>query len=146
MARRYKQRERTDVLDRILARIEREGECWIFAGSKHPQGYGQVHNPGGSRLVHVIVYQRMIGPVPEDMELDHLCRREACCNPAHLEPVTHGENVRRGRSDGGRANRAKTHCPQNHPYDEANTRWYRGGRRCRACDRERHAAARVAVA
>lgn len=135
MARAYKQRERIDVLDRIMARIERDGDCWIFTGAKHKQGYGIVGNPGGTRLVHVVVYQRMVGPIPEGLELDHLCRREACCNPAHLEPVPHILNVRRGRQPQvtGRFNAAKTHCPQNHPYDEANTRWYRGGRRCRAC-------------
>jgi hypothetical protein len=64
-----------------------------------------------------------------------------CCNPVHLEPTTHAENVRRG--DGGRVNREKTRCPQGHPYDRNNTRLYRRadgkgmGRACRTCANEK---------
>jgi hypothetical protein len=48
--------------------------------------------------LHVLVWQAKNGEVPEGLELDHLCRNRACCNPSHLEPVTGSENVRRGLS------------------------------------------------
>jgi hypothetical protein len=47
-------------------------------------------------LVHRDVYEQLVGPIPEGLVLDHLCRNRSCCNPAHLEPVTTAENVRRG--------------------------------------------------
>ena len=77
----------------------------------------------------------------DGLEIDHLCRRRGCAQPLHLEPVTGLENMRRGIV--GRVNRAKTHCPQGHPYDEANTHQSRSGRRnCRACARDRATRAR----
>jgi hypothetical protein len=72
------------------------------------------------------------------MELDHLCKRRDCVNVEHLEPVTRWENIR--RSDVGRVNRAKTHCPAGHPYEESNTRYdRRGSRYCLACKRRKRA-------
>jgi hypothetical protein len=69
-------------------------------------------------------------------ELDHLCRVTNCCAPAHLEEVTHGENVQRG--DTALINGARTECIRGHPFNEANTRYYRrsdggDGRACRVC-------------
>ena len=73
------------------------------------------------------------GVLPATMQLDHLCRERACCNPAHLEPVTQAENIRRGEA-------VKTHCPQGHPYEGDNL--YidsRGKRRCKTCIAEQAA-------
>lgn len=92
-------------------------------------------------LAHRFAYEDIVGPILEGLTIDHLCRVRHCVNPAHLEPVTHLENVRRG--NGGLNQLAKTHCPKGHPYDEENT--YRlpsrpSGRYCRACRRERNRA------
>lgn len=103
-------------------------------------GQGDVALHGYARLcwnakkvyAHRIAYQLLVGPIPEGMQLDHLCRNRRCVNPDHLEPVTHAENVRRGLS--GAYLRARTHCPKGHPYDQANTYVSNSGsRNCRAC-------------
>lgn len=126
------------------------GDCWEWSGAHDDDGYGQFRlsangRPGKVIRTHQYTYERLVGPVPTGLELDHLCRNHGCANPDHLEPVTHAENMRRspiqgiGLPTGQAARRAITHCPQNHPYDEANTgrRPRTGHRYCRACARER---------
>jgi hypothetical protein len=74
--------------------------CWIWQLSLHARtGYGAKKTNGVSTLAHRAVYEHHVGPIPDGLELDHLCRVRACVNPAHLEPVTHKENVRRGLRD-----------------------------------------------
>lgn len=72
--------------------------CWIWqlTGS---EGYGTTKVNGVSRAAHRVYYERDVGPIPDGLEIDHLCRVRRCCNPEHLEPVTHAENVRRGVRD-----------------------------------------------
>jgi hypothetical protein len=83
-------------------------------------------------MAHQFAYMLTVGPVPDGMELDHLCRNRACCNPSHLEPVDHATNVRRG--DGGPGKFPRTGCRNGHEYTEANTRYLpTGERRCRKC-------------
>lgn len=69
--------------------------CWIFPGSL-ANGYGRAWWDGRVVNVHRAAYEVLVGPIPEGHDLDHLCRNRACYNPAHLEPVTRPENVRRG--------------------------------------------------
>lgn len=45
---------------------------------------------------HRAMYEQVIGPIPEGMDLDHLCRQPRCINPDHLEPVTRAKNLQRG--------------------------------------------------
>src|SRR5699024_8246546 len=82
---------------------------------------------------HRTMYQAVIGPVPAGLDLDHLCRNRACCNPAHLEPVTRQTNLLRGNTIPARR-AAVENCPKGHPYDADNTLTDRLGRRnCKAC-------------
>ncbi len=82
--------------ERVEARIDRSGDCWVWTGSRSSAGYGQVWSGGTNRGVHRIMYEQLVGPIPEGPVIDHLCRNPSCCTPAHLEPVTTAENVRRG--------------------------------------------------
>lgn len=113
--------------------------CWQFTGHLNPNGYGVIFDVK-PMLAHRYAYMKWVGPIPEGLELDHLCRVRHCVNPAHLEPVTHQENIKRGET--GIDNRMKWHCPKGHVYDVENTRHYRGSRHCRACDRDRKARAK----
>lgn len=106
--------------------------CWEWKGGHNSTGYGMFWLNGKTKSAHRIAYELHIGPVPEGLHLDHLCRNHGCVNPMHLEPVTLGENIRRGISHNG----SKTHCAQGHPYNEKNTGLRRNGRRwCKECNR-----------
>ena len=108
-------------------------QCWVWPLAKTRLGYGKMRV--GDRMIHAhkFAYDNLVGAVPKGLELDHTCRNRACCNPAHLEPVTHKENMRRG------AWATKTHCKHEHEYTVKNTRVYNGWRFCRECDRIRSA-------
>lgn len=72
--------------------------CWVWVRRLTALGYGWVKPPGsdGPTLAHIAYWEERHGPVPERLELDHLCRNPPCVNPDHLEPVPHVENLRRG--------------------------------------------------
>ena len=86
---------------RITERIKFRGTCWIWTGACNSVGYGHMRWNGRHVFVHRLAYELSVGPIPQGLEIDHVAERgcvsRACCNPAHLEPVTHAENVRRGR-------------------------------------------------
>jgi hypothetical protein len=122
--------------------VQKTETCWLWVGGTNGSGYGRFCVDGRLRVYpHRYAYEQLVGPIPERMTLDHLCRVRLCCRPDHLEVVTRSENIRRGTV--GQVNaarmRSRTHCPQGHPYDEANT--YidptRGVRACRICMKER---------
>lgn len=143
------------VLARFLAKVEPGSEtgCWMWTACIAGGGYGYLTvETGKPRVAHKLAYEHWIGPVPDGLTLDHLCHsndpecpgggdclHRRCVNPDHLEPVTRGENVLRGVGFAA-VNARKTHCPEGHPYDEANTyvNPVSGYRICRACGRERN--------
>ena len=72
--------------------------CWEWFGTVSPGGYGTLQVNGRRKQAHRFMYEREIGPIPDGLHLDHLCRNTLCVNPAHLEPVTPQENTRRSRT------------------------------------------------
>lgn len=124
------------------------GPCRLWTKALDGKGYGAIGNRDfGStsiqrahRVAYALAHDVPMTDIRSVPELDHLCRVTRCCAPAHLEPVPHDVNVKRG--DGGRVNREKDRCPRGHLYDPDNTRLYRNhqggtGRACRECHRAR---------
>lgn len=73
--------------------------CWLWYGAS-ARGYGYIQikiafRTYKAKIAHRHAYESLVGPIAPGLDLDHLCRNTACCNPAHLEPVTHAENMRR---------------------------------------------------
>ncbi len=116
--------------------------CWIWCGNrttkhghKGPGGYGHVRYHGKIFTCHRLMYAWSVGPIPKGSqhgELDHLCRITSCCNPAHLELVTHKINMVRG-SNAPAKNAVKTHCIHGHPLSGDNLFYDKGARQCRTC-------------
>lgn len=103
---------------------DKPDECWEWPGPKDVRGRGLVYHDGKRRKAHRVAYEMLVGPIPEGLEPDHLCRNLACFNPRHLEPVTHAVNSLRGEGLPAK-NARKTHCDHGHPLSGSNLRVYR---------------------
>ena len=126
------------IEERFWAKVDKvDGDgCWVWTGALR-EGYGEAWFNGKLVQAHRVAFELLIGPIPADREIDHLCRNRLCVNPAHLEVVTHQQNTLRG--EGPTAQHARAiYCPKGHPYDLLNTYFRSTGRRgCRACGIER---------
>jgi hypothetical protein len=123
--------------ERFWMQVERTESCWNWIGGQNGNGYGKFQVGGRKVYVHRWAYERFVGPIPDGLQVDHLCRNRACCNPEHLEPVTRLVNQLRGETIVA-ANLAKTHCVAGHELSGDNIEprlmpW----RICRECRRQR---------
>jgi hypothetical protein len=128
-------------VDRFWSKIE-VGDCWLWTAALSAEGYGMFRFGENMQYAHRVAWMLLVGPIPRGHQIDHLCRVRNCVNPDHLEPVTPAVNSRRSYAGAinGRRKRAMTHCIWGHEFDTANTAIRPcGRRRCRACDRARHA-------
>lgn len=112
------------LAERFWSKVDKRGpdECWPWTRATHREGYGAWHwrDADGQHgtPAHRMAYTLAVGPIPQGMEIDHLCRVRACCNPAHLEPVTHHENMARAGAFRAAQHERGSHC---------------GSKRCRRC-------------
>jgi hypothetical protein len=130
------------VRQRFWAKVDRRSyaECWPWLGSTNGRGYGEFWRGGRKDKAHRVAWELWHGrPWPSKMHGCHRCDNPSCCNPAHIFPGTHQENLRdaenKGRLDhGGKAHR--THCVYGHEYTPENTYVRPSGHRvCRTCKR-----------
>jgi hypothetical protein len=125
------------VRDRVV--LEDRGHtspCWVWQLSLKRDGYAFGKPPGYRTMVRIAraAYEAFVGPIPEGMEIDHLCRQPSCCNPDHLESVTRAENMARRVA-------SKTTCRRGHPFEGDNLYVTPVGvRTCRTCKIERERA------
>jgi len=108
--------------------IRDDGDCWEWTGAKSGLGYGAITHNGSIIYGHRFIYELMIDKIPRGYDIDHICRNRACCNPFHLEPVTHRENVLRGNGPAAK-NARKTVCYRGHSFETV----IRNGKTVRWC-------------
>ena len=113
---------------RFFAKVSPEpmSGCWLWTGARNGPGYGNLGVNGHNRVAHRVAWLLEVGPLPAGLVLDHKCRNPGCVNPAHLEPVDHRENVRRGL-----LGELHTRCARGH--DLQAPRALRSNGRCRPC-------------
>lgn len=131
------------LVTRILRRVNQNGPiptdpsrplitgCWLWTGGCFPAGYGCISIGNESHLVHRLVYVALVGSIPTDYDIDHVCRVRACCRPDHLEAVTREENIHRAKRE---------FCKHGHHMNARNTGPVKGKphqRVCRACAAEK---------
>jgi HNH endonuclease len=128
-----------DVLKRVQVQ---ENECWLYPRRPQTSGHVQIACEGKVGQGHRVIYERLKGPVPPGLELDHLCRNRPCVNPDHVEPVTHQENIRRGYAAKPKKEKPPhypapprsplTHCCRGHALQGSNLRIH-GRQKARIC-------------
>lgn len=109
------------AVERFWAKVCDTGDCWLWTASLDSFGYGLFKVDRKTQKAHRWSYAYHVGPIPDGLTIDHLCRVRNCVRPDHLEAVTQKENTARAR---------KTHCIRGHEFTDGNTHWVRT---CRAC-------------
>lgn len=127
-------------LCRFVTRIApiSDQECWEFPPGSGYAIFGAGRGtPKRNQPAHRWAYENLVGPIPEGLVIDHLCRNKRCVNPDHLEAVTQQENVVRDYRARG-IGRDANHCVNGHERNENNTYFGATGRiYCRQCERQR---------
>ncbi len=116
--------------ERFHRKYEVQGDCWVWTAATNLR-YGWFSSDHATTLAHRFAYEEFVGEIPPGMDIDHLCRNRLCVNPAHLEPVTRQENLRRGLNG-----KLKTHCAHGHEWNDENVyRRSNGSAYCVICHR-----------
>lgn len=127
--------EEVDALAlRVWAKID-VGDCWLWTAGARVGVYGGIKFKGKMRAAHRMVWCLLVGPIPDGLELDHLCVQKLCVNPDHIEPVTPAVNVQRAGAHPSRWMKKRTECRWGHPYTPENTYRQNGRRSCIKCRR-----------
>jgi len=128
------------LADRFWSKVDygADDECWPWTGASHSRGYGSAYKDGRVTTAHRVAYELAVGPIPEGLEIDHLCRNKLCQNPAHLEAVTRAVNLARRVSNGPPRNEGPLFPTCGHARVPANVYVTpgRGYEECRACRTE----------
>lgn len=128
------------------SRIQKTETCWLWTGAKISTGYGTIGWHGRTLLAHRVAF--ILGRLgnPFGLFVCHHCDVKLCVRPDHLFLGTNSDNLQDSISKGRfvRANSKKRQCKRGHPFDEANTRLYRGHRVCRICSNEKGRSWRLA--
>lgn len=143
-----RRRPKASQADRFWAKVNKTATCWLWTGALRGNGYGILRiGPATASMMyaHRYSYELLVGPIPDGLQIDHLCRVRGCVNPAHLEPVTSRENNLRSESPSAKQWRAGV-CGRGHPKTPENAyiRPDTGSRDCLACRRENKQRARTA--
>jgi len=136
--------QRLTMIGELWLRIEPEPNsgCWLFVGSQTSDGYGELKIARRPHYAHRLAYEAYRGPIPDGLEIDHLCRVRCCVNPWHLEVVTHLVNTLRSLAPMA-LNLSKQECPRGHEYDIVKRD---GARGCRTCKNDLARARNISVA
>ena len=115
--------------------------CWGWLGYGKGKGYSGFWTGRKTIYAHRWSYETFVGPIPDGMHIDHVCRHRTCVNPCHLRIVTPRQNALENSVGLAAANTVKTHCIRSHAYTDENTMMEklangRMSRRCRVCHRE----------
>jgi hypothetical protein len=117
----------------LLAGVVHDSDCWLRTLGVRPGtagnggGYSRLYRHGKTVYAHRLAFETWVGPIPDGLQIDHLCERRNCINPAHLQATTSKGNLAHGKT-----NAMKTHCPRGHPYDIITAQGSRGCSICRA--------------
>lgn len=143
----------TSVIDHLAGYVAlTPSGCLVWTGRKTKDGYGETRVGGRRRAVHIVAFEALVGPVPEGLDVGHVCHDQdetcpggrcehrACVHPDHLAPQTRSENIRSGRWAAAQRARwaaTETCASGRHRWADGNAYVYPNGkRRCRSCQRE----------
>lgn len=136
----------TDQLHRFWTKVNKTDYCWLWTAAIS-NGYGRIWWNGKLQLAHRVAYELEVGPIPNELEIDHVCHTSAvelgicrggdcihrrCVNPQHLEPVIQVTNLLRGLSPMAQHARSE-YCVNNHPWSPETTYLWHGIRHCTIC-------------
>lgn len=122
------------LFERVFKKVE-VADCWYWLGTIQPNGYGKININGQNKLAHRFMWTYLVGPIPKDYQIDHLCKVKSCVNPDHLQPVTSQENIRRSSVAVAARNnfRLQAVCKNGHIRSSTNTKITNGYKRCLDC-------------